>query len=43
MNAVTDIKDVRQYMHQLGRDARAAARELARASTDTKNRALIAP
>ncbi len=42
MNAVTDIKDVRQYMHQLGRDARAAARELARASTDTKNRALTA-
>ncbi len=42
MNAVTDIKDVRQYMHQLGRDARAAARELARASTDTKKRARFA-
>jgi glutamate-5-semialdehyde dehydrogenase len=32
--------DVRQYMQELGRAARAASRELARAETGTKNRAL---
>jgi len=42
MNAVTDIKDVKTYMRQLGRDARAAARALARADAATKNRALTA-
>jgi glutamate-5-semialdehyde dehydrogenase len=34
--------DVRAYMHELGRAARAAARVLARASTETKNQALRA-
>ncbi len=34
--------DVKQYMQQLGRQARAAARLLARADTETKNRALHA-
>src|SRR5207244_12921283 len=34
--------DVKSYVRQLGAAARAAARELARASTDTKNRALAA-
>jgi len=42
MNAVTDIKDVKAYMRQLGREARAAARALARADAATKNRALTA-
>ena len=49
MNAVTDIKDttnananVKEYMRRLGQGARAAARELARADTATKNRALLA-
>jgi len=42
MNAVTDIKDVKQYMRRLGQAARAAARELARADTATKNKALLA-
>ena len=32
--------DVLQYMHQVGRQARAAARSIARADTATKNRAL---
>jgi glutamate-5-semialdehyde dehydrogenase len=39
MNAPSDIK---AYMLQVGQRARLAARELARADTDTKNRALIA-
>ena len=34
--------DITAYMHELGRAARAAARELARAGTDAKNRALRA-
>ena len=39
MNAPLDIKS---YMLEVGRRARAAAREVARADTATKNRALIA-
>ncbi len=39
MNAPLDIKS---YMLEVGRRARAASREVARADTDTKNRALIA-
>src|SRR6266487_1208781 len=39
MNAPSDIKS---YMLEVGRRARAASREVARADTDTKNRALIA-
>ena len=39
MNAPSDIKS---YMLQVGQRARVAAREVARADTDTKNRALIA-
>ena len=39
MNAPSDIKS---YMLQVGQRARVAAREIARADTDTKNRALIA-
>ena len=39
MNAPADIKS---YMLELGRRARAAARALARADTETKNRALLA-
>jgi glutamate-5-semialdehyde dehydrogenase len=39
MNAPSDIK---AYMLQVGQRARLAAREVARADTDTKNRALIA-
>jgi glutamate-5-semialdehyde dehydrogenase len=42
MNAVVDIKDVKYYMRQLGREARAAARALARADAATKNKALAA-
>ena len=34
--------DVKQHMHELGKQARAAARALARADTATKNRALAA-
>ncbi len=34
--------DVKSYMHDLGRAARAAARAVARADTETKNRALLA-
>ena len=34
--------DIKHYMQTLGKQARAAARELARADTDTKNRALRA-
>ncbi len=39
MNAPLDIKS---YMLEVGRRARVAAREVARAGTDTKNRALLA-
>src|SRR5260221_14424713 len=39
MNAPLDIKS---YMLEVGRRARAASREVARADTDTKNRALLA-
>ena len=39
MNAPSDIKS---YMLEVGRRARAASREVARAGTDTKNRSLIA-
>jgi glutamate-5-semialdehyde dehydrogenase len=39
MNAPADIK---AYMLKIGQRARAAAREVARADTDTKNRALVA-
>ncbi len=46
MNAILkstgDVGDVRHYMLTLGKQARAAARELARASTDAKNAALRA-
>src|SRR5436189_376343 len=38
MNAPLDIKS---YMLEVGRRARAASREVARADTDTKNRALL--
>ena len=39
---LADRDDVAEVMDRLGRDARAAARDLALASSDTKNRALIA-
>src|SRR5436309_15937795 len=39
MNAPSDIKS---YMLEVGRRARAASREVARADTDAKNRALFA-
>ena len=39
MNAPSDIKS---YMLQVGQRARVAAREVARADTETKNRALAA-
>src|SRR5439155_12463489 len=39
MNAPSDIKS---YMLEVGRRARAASREVARADTDAKNRALLA-
>ena len=38
MNAPVDIKS---YMLEVGMRARAAAREMARADTDAKNRALL--
>jgi glutamate-5-semialdehyde dehydrogenase len=38
----TKQTDLKQYMQQLGRNARAAARELARADADRKNAALLA-
>lgn len=40
--ADSEIQDIQSYMHELGRRARAAARELARASTAAKNQALLA-
>jgi len=42
MNAVAEIKDVKLYMRQVGEQARAAARVLARADSATKDRALAA-
>ena len=42
MNAVADITDVKRYMRQVGEQARAAARVLARADSATKDRALVA-
>src|SRR6266702_3536566 len=39
MNALSDIKS---YMLEVGRRARAASREVARADTASKNRALLA-
>ena len=38
----SESTDVAAYMRELGRAAREAARELARAGSDTKNRALRA-
>jgi glutamate-5-semialdehyde dehydrogenase len=42
MNAVAEIKDIKRYMRELGEQARAAARLLARADSATKDRALAA-
>ncbi|TSA16942.1 MAG: glutamate-5-semialdehyde dehydrogenase, partial [Betaproteobacteria bacterium] len=42
MDAVAEIKDVALYMRQLGEQARAAARVLARADSASKDRALAA-
>ena len=42
MNAVAEIKDIRLYMREVGEQARAAARVLARADSATKDRALAA-
>ena len=42
MNAVAEIKDIRFYMRQVGEQARAASRVLARAASATKDRALVA-
>ena len=42
MNAVAEIKDIKVYMRELGEQARAAARVLARADSATKDRALAA-
>ena len=42
MNAVADIRDVKLYMREVGEQARAAARVLARADSATKDRALAA-
>ena len=42
MNAVAEIKDIKRYMRELGVQARAAARVLARADSATKDRALAA-
>ncbi len=42
MNAVAEIKDIKLYMRELGEQARAAARVLARADTAVKDRALAA-
>src|SRR6185295_8342495 len=39
---LSESTDIAAYMLELGRAARAAARELARAGTDAKNRALHA-
>ena len=42
MNAVAEITDVKLYMRQVGEQARAAARVLARADTVAKDSALVA-
>jgi len=42
MNAVAEIKDIKRYMRELGEQARAAARVLARAESAAKDRALAA-
>ena len=42
MNAVAEIKDIKLYMRELGEQARAAARVLARADSAAKDRALVA-
>jgi glutamate-5-semialdehyde dehydrogenase len=42
MNAVAEIKDIKRYMRELGEQARAAARVLARADSAAKDRALAA-
>jgi len=42
MNAIADIQDVKLYMREVGEQARAAARVLARADSATKDRALVA-
>ena len=42
MNAVAEIRDIKRYMRQVGEQARAAARVLARADSATKDRALAA-
>ena len=42
MRSHSESEDVAEYMLELGKAARAAARELARAGTDAKNRALRA-
>jgi glutamate-5-semialdehyde dehydrogenase len=42
MNAVAEIKDIKRYMRELGEQARAAARVLARAEGAAKDRALAA-
>ena len=42
MNAVAEIRDIKLYMREVGEQARAAARVLARADSATKDRALAA-
>ena len=42
MNAVAEIRDIKLYMRQVGEQARAASRVLARAESATKDRALVA-
>ena len=42
MNAVAEIRDIKLYMRQVGVDARAASRVLARADTIAKDSALVA-
>ncbi|MDR0780639.1 MAG: glutamate-5-semialdehyde dehydrogenase [Pseudomonadales bacterium] len=39
---MSEVSAIQQYMHQLGAHARAAARQLAAADTEQKNRALLA-
>jgi len=42
MNAVAEIRDIKLYMREVGEQARAAARVLARADSATKDLALVA-
>ena len=42
MNAVAEIRDIKLYMREVGEQARAASRVLARADTVTKDSALVA-